>query len=233
MNPTVLEWLGVGPMTDHWPITFVLIRLVTATVLGGLVAWVYRSTRDPGDVTPSFTATLVLLSVLIAMVTQVIGDNVARAFSLVGALSIVRFRTVVRDTEDTAYVIFAVVVGMAMGAGNIVVGVVGLVVVGIAAWIMRRRGRAAIGPVADLPFELTVRLALGGDPEAVLGPTLSQHGVSRRLALVATARQGLAMDVAYRAGLGDESTAAALVTALNRLDGVQGVTLQRATATEA
>jgi hypothetical protein len=227
------HWLGIGPITDHWPITFVLIRLVTATLLGGMVAWVYRSTRDRADVAPSFTATLVLLSVLIAMVTQVIGDNVARAFSLVGALSIVRFRTVVRDTEDTAYVIFAVVVGMAMGAGNIVVGVLGLVVVGIAAWIMRRRARVALPPVADLPFELTVRLALGGDPEAVLGPTLSQHAVSRRLALVSTARQGLAMDVAYRAALGNESTAAALVTALNRLDGVQGVTLQRAPAGDA
>ena len=52
------------------------------------------------------------------MVTQVIGDNVARAFSLVGALSIVRFRTVVRDTQDTAYVIFAVAVGMAVGANH-------------------------------------------------------------------------------------------------------------------
>ena len=228
----MLEWLGIGPITDHWPITFVLIRLVTATMLGGLVAWIYRSTRDRSDVTPSLSPTLVLLAVLIAMVTQVIGDNLARAFGLVGALSIVRFRTVVRDTEDTAYVIFAVVVGMAMGAGNIVVGVIGLVVVGVAAWIMRQRGRATIRPVADLPFELTVRLALGGDPEAVLGPTLSQHRVSRRLALVATARQGLAMDVAYRAALGDESAAAALVTALNRLDGVQGVTLQRATAPE-
>lgn len=228
----MLEWLGVGPITDHWPITFVLIRLVTATMLGGLVAWIYRSTRDRSDVTPSLSPTLVLLAVLIAMVTQVIGDNLARAFGLVGALSIVRFRTVVRDTEDTAYVIFAVVVGMAMGAGNIVVGVIGLVVVGVAAWIMRQRGRATIRPVTDLPFELTVRLALGGDPEAVLGPTLSQHRVSRRLALVATARQGLAMDVAYRAALGDESAAAALVTALNRLDGVQGVTLQRATAPE-
>ena len=59
-----------------------------------------------------------LLSILIAMVTQVIGDNVARAFSLVGALSIVRFRTVVRDTVDTAFVIFAVAVGMAVGAGH-------------------------------------------------------------------------------------------------------------------
>ena len=223
----MLEWLGAGPITDHWPITHVLIRLVTATVLGSVVAWIYRSTRERTDVTPSLSATLVLLSVLIAMVTQVIGDNLARAFGLVGALSIVRFRTVVRDTEDTAYVIFAVVVGMAMGAGNILVGVVGLAVVGVAAWIMRQRGRVIVRPVTELPFELTVRLALGGDPETVLGPTLSEHRVSRRLALVATARQGLAVEISYRAALGDESAAAALVTALNRLDGVQGVTLQR------
>ena len=50
-----------------------------------------------------------LLTILIAMVTMVIGNNMARAFGLVGALSIVRFRTVVEDTRDTAFVIFAVV----------------------------------------------------------------------------------------------------------------------------
>jgi hypothetical protein len=63
------------------------------------LALIYRLTASESEVAPSFTATLVLLSILIAMVTQVIGDNVARAFSLVGALSIVRFRTVVRDTQ--------------------------------------------------------------------------------------------------------------------------------------
>jgi hypothetical protein len=79
----------------------VLGRLVAAMVLGGIVAQIYRHSRaEPAS---SFTVTLVLLAILIAMVTQVIGDNVARAFSLVGALSIVRFRTVVRDTQDTAY----------------------------------------------------------------------------------------------------------------------------------
>jgi hypothetical protein len=81
----------------------VLGRLIAAMVLGGIVAQIYRHSRaEPAS---SFTVTLVLLAILIAMVTQVIGDNVARAFSLVGALSIVRFRTVVRDTQDTAYVI--------------------------------------------------------------------------------------------------------------------------------
>ena len=59
-----------------------------------------------------------MLAIMIALVTQVVGNNAARAFSLVGALSIVRFRTVVRDIEDTAFVIFAVAIGMAAGASQ-------------------------------------------------------------------------------------------------------------------
>src|SRR5687767_4489640 len=90
----------------------VLVRLVIAMIAGGVVTLIYRFTRAADETSPSFTITLVLLSILIAMVTQVIGDNIARAFSLVGALSIVRFRTIVRDTQDTAYVIFAVGEGM-------------------------------------------------------------------------------------------------------------------------
>ena len=96
----------------------VLGRLVGAMLLGAVVAWIYKRTRPVSDTSSSLAVTLVLLSILIAMVTQVIGDNVARAFSLVGALSIVRFRTVVRDTVDTAFVIFAVAVGMAVGASH-------------------------------------------------------------------------------------------------------------------
>src|SRR5262245_1346418 len=106
----------------------VFVRLVVALILGGVVALIYRYTRKSSEIVSSFPVTLVLLSVLIAMVTQVIGDNVARAFSLVGALSIVRFRTVVRDTQDTAYVIFAVVVGMAVGAADLWVGIIGIAV---------------------------------------------------------------------------------------------------------
>ena len=87
---------GIAPLE-------VLVRLLIALALGALVAWIYRATRKSAEMSASFTVTLVLLAILIAMVTQVIGDNIARAFSLVGALLIVRFRTVVRDTQDTAY----------------------------------------------------------------------------------------------------------------------------------
>ena len=71
-------------------------------------------------------------------VALVIGNSVARAFSLVGALSIVRFRTVVDDTRDTAFVIFSVVVGMAAGAGLLFVPLLGLPLVAVTAIALDR-----------------------------------------------------------------------------------------------
>ena len=203
----------------------VLIRLLAALVLGGLVSWIYRRTRKRTEVTASFPVTLVLLSVLIAMVTQVIGDNVARAFSLVGALSIVRFRTVVRDTQDTAYVIFAVVVGMAVGANNLWVSLIGIGVVGLAAFVMMTRpGLIARSQPA---FLLNLRVGLGHDLDKLLGGTLDEHLQERELLSIATARQGVSLDVTYETRLRREGSADELVKALNRLEGVQSVQLQR------
>jgi len=203
----------------------VLVRLVIATFAGGAVTLIYRLTRAADETAPSFTVTLVLLSILIAMVTQVIGDNVARAFSLVGALSIVRFRTIVRDTQDTAYVIFAVAVGMAVGAGHPGLAVSGLGVIGLAAFAMRR-GLIAVAVRHD-PFLLNVRLGLGHDASTVLGPLFDTYLVARHLVSIATAKQGLAIELSYRAALKNEEAAGELVKALNRIDGVQGVSLER------
>jgi hypothetical protein len=204
----------------------VFVRLVLALLLGMVVAGVYRTTRPSGAVAPSFTVTLTLLCILIAMVTQVIGDNVARAFSLVGALSIVRFRTVVRDTQDTAYVIFAVAVGMAVGAANLWVAVAGIPVVAAAALLMRPADPAGAG--GGRAFRLKVRLATGGKADAVLGTTLDAHTTARLLVSATTARQGMALDLVYDVTLGAATAPDACVKALNRLDGVQDVALERA-----
>jgi uncharacterized membrane protein YhiD involved in acid resistance len=191
------------------------------------VAQIYRRARaEPAS---SFTVTLLLLSVLIAMVTQVIGDNVARAFSLVGALSIVRFRTVVRDTQDTAYVIFSVAVGMAVGAASLWVAVAGMAVVAVAAFATRRE--SAVAPASEppgvVPFRVQVRLGLGRDAAAVVTPVLDQFVQARRLIEVKTARQGVATDVSYRVVLRGEDQGHPLVAALNRIDGVMGAVLER------
>jgi uncharacterized membrane protein YhiD involved in acid resistance len=208
------------------PLT-IFLRLIIAMILGAVVALIYRRTRFASHATSSFTVTLVLLSILIAMVTQVIGDNVARAFSLVGALSIVRFRTVVRDTQDTAYVIFAVAVGMAVGAGHPWLAIAAIVVIGAAAFLMRERIAATGLAVAEDAYALQVRVGVGSDPDKLLAPTLESYLRGRRLQSVATARQGLAIDVTYKVDLRAKDVAGELVKALNRLEGVQSVTLQR------
>lgn len=201
----------------------VLLRLTVALLLGGCVGWIYRRARGAAA-SGSFLITLVLLSVLIAMVTQVIGDNVARAFSLVGALSIVRFRTVVRDTQDTAYLIFAVVVGMAVGALQLWVGVVGLGVVGLAVWGLRR---AASGGDSAPGWVLQLRLNIGLDPAAVIARVLVPAGVRADLVAVETARQGIALDAVYHLQLRAAQRPDALLQELNRIEGVQGVSLKR------
>jgi hypothetical protein len=203
----------------------VIIRLLLAAVLGGAVAWIYRRTRKGAEISSSFPVTLVLLAILIAMVTQVIGDNVARAFSLVGALSIVRFRTVVRDTQDTAYVIFAVVVGMAIGASDLWVALIGIGVVGFAAYLMM--ARAQVFSATQPAYLLSVRVGLGHDVDKLLGGTLDQHLQERELLSVSTAKQGVLLDVTYETRLLPAGSADELVKALNRLEGVQSVEFRR------
>jgi hypothetical protein len=205
----------------------IFLRLIVAMMLGAVVAFIYRRTRYASNTTSSFTVTLVLLTILIAMVTQVIGDNVARAFSLVGALSIVRFRTVVRDTQDTAYVIFAVAVGMAVGAAHPWLALGAIAVIGFAAYVMRERAGSTALALAEDPYLLQVRVGVGSDPNALLGSTLESYLRGRRLQSIATSRQGLAIDVTYKVELRSEDGAGDLVKALNRLEGVQSVTLQR------
>jgi hypothetical protein len=140
----------------------------------------------------------------------------------------VRFRTVVRDTQDTAYVIFAVATGMALGANHPLVALCGLAIVGATALLLRKRGVPIMPPPnGALPYELRVRLAIGKDADALLAPVLDEYASQRRLAAVSTARQGLSLDTTYALALRNNAHSSALVAALNRLDGVQNVELNR------
>jgi hypothetical protein len=204
----------------------VTIRLVAGLLGGIIVSWIYRATRSDLAIAPSFPGTLVLLSVLIALVIGVIGDSVARAFSLVGALSIVRFRTVVRDTQDTAYVIFAVVVGMAVGTNNFVAAIIGIGIVAAAAFITRQRPRLSAEPAEITPeFSLKVIVGLAMNLD-VLSSAAGSHIESRYLKSCRTARQGAAFEAEYIVRLRPGSSAADVLRTLNHLDGVQSVEIE-------
>ena len=209
---------------DPQSLLTIALSLVLSAIFGWAVAFVYRRSRKSVDVISSFPPTLVLLCILIAMVTQVIGDNLARAFGLVGALSIVRFRTVVRDTQDTAYVIFSVVVGMAVGAHHPWVALLGLLVVGIVAQMMKRREGTAAD--AQPAFLLNVRLAIGQSMDP-MHKVIDEFVQGRDLLSIATAKSGVALDLSYETRLRPHASANELVRALNKVEGVQGVEVQR------
>jgi hypothetical protein len=198
-----------------------LLRLAAAFVLGCVAAGIHRVTARPGPWS-GFLATLVLLSVLIAVVTLVIGNSAARAFTLVGALAIVRFRTIVEDTRDTAFVIYAVAAGMACGTGYLTAAVAATPLVLLAAWLFRPRE----GPPEDLGQRLVLRLGAEGRAEQEVLAVLAKRVPGCRLVGLATARGGSALDVTYSVPALPSEEALALVAELTRIEGVQGVELK-------
>lgn len=186
------DWLS--PLADSgvsWQV--LVIRLILAAFFGGLVGAIHRGTRDMARVSHSFPGTLALLCVLIAMVTQVIGTNVALAFSLVGALSIVRFRTAVQDTRDTAFVIFAVVNGMAIGAGQPAVAVVGTIVVGYMAFLLRDPPAHRTTMRRRL-YDVDVRLGWSPEAESLLRQMLVRLDPEAEIVEGGTAKKGALLE---------------------------------------
>lgn len=219
------EWLSDSvTFESNLTLQEVLVRLGVAVVFGGCVALTYRVSHGRHKEDASIlTATLVLLSVLIAMVSIVIGDSVARAFSLVGALSIVRFRTVVEDTRDTAFVIFAVIVGMGAGAGMFLAPLAGIPLVALVAIGMSRMPST---PLQQVEAKLVIRLGLGHDPRQRLEPVFARYLISTRITGTSTARQGTALELTYIVRLREENDLPDLVSELNRQEGVQSVEAQ-------
>ena len=213
------DWFAEAFPSDeelHWE--NILIRLVAALVVGALVTVVYRATRKRHLASGDLSQTLVLLAVVIAMITLAIGNNAARAFSLVGALAIVRFRSVVEDPRDTAFVILAVAVGLAVGAGFIWVPLAGLPIAGLVAWVFSAADSRSHSAAA--PCRVTLRTEPSCPPGAA-AEALARHLVDIRPRRVETVKKGTLVEQSWTR-LRSGSDAHALVGALQALPGFVG-----------
>ncbi len=226
----MLDWFtDSSPSTVPISASVMAIRLIAACLFGFLVAASYRLHRHPTPVPATFPLTLVLLSILIAMVMQVIDDRVARAFSLVGALSIVRFRTVLDETQDIAFVIFAVVVGMAAGTGAIGVAAIGSVVM-IGTLALARLPFFGKSPhrVAQEAHEanLTLRMSIGTDYQRTVVPMLDANLSSYRLISAETARGGSVLEWTYSVRFRPDTPVSATIERCSKVEGIQSVEIK-------
>lgn len=94
-----------------------ILTMVTSFILGVLISLTYMKTCSKSGYSQSFALTLVLVPTVISIIILLIGSNVARAFSLAGAFSIIRFRSAPGDSKDISYVLFTMAAGLACGVG--------------------------------------------------------------------------------------------------------------------
>ena len=222
------EWItSVSPELDA-ALPTLAIRLLLAWLCGWIVAMLARSKRPVGS--DSLTLTLVLMSILISMATQIIGDNIARAFSLVGALSIVRFRTAVPATRDVAFVLAAVIVGMAIGAGQYWVTVVGLLTIALATQFNTPASDETESPANNSDTSNAWRLTIRVGLHAASGweSELAKLTESFQLISAETARRGGALELAYEYQPRKGIDAGMIVSDLNALPTVESASANRA-----
>ncbi len=124
-NASLADWFA-DQLNNFTPVN-VLLGLLLALVCGIVISIVYKATYRGVLYSPSFSLTLILVCLVTAPVVMAIGSNVYLSMGMVGALSIVRFRTAVKDPLDTAYMFWSITMGILIGANAWAVVVVALI----------------------------------------------------------------------------------------------------------
>lgn len=199
--------------------THIVLNLLASLVLGLLIALVYRRTHHGISYYQGFVVSLIFVAVISCGAIMVIGSSIARAFGLVGALSVIRYRTVVKDTRDASFIFLSLVTGFASGSGNFVIGTLTVAcVLALALVVYRFR----FGVIKEHDFILTFsfprQTAAATAPYLeVLGRLCERHTLLHTEAVQDDPVLLLTFDVSLKEGI-DSS---ALVQALATVPGVR------------
>lgn len=210
-------------LTRNLPsLQIVAFHLLAAFALAKPIAWVYVWTHHGVSYSRAFVQAIVLLAMLVAAVMLAIGDSMARAFGLFGALALIRFRTPIKDSRDTVFLFAAVVVGITVGVQNLplAVGVTALVLL-TAAYMHGIRFGARTG--SDAVLRLTV--APAGEQRGLLQQVLAHYCRSTELLSARDLSDAGQLELAYRIRLHERDAADSLVADASRVAGARDVLL--------
>ena len=113
----MLESIITSTTGESFTLANSLIIIGSSIILGLIISLAYLKTHKKDGYTPNFIISLIMLPTIISIIILLVGNNVARAFSLAGAFSIIRFRSAPGDTKDISYIFFTLAVGLACGMG--------------------------------------------------------------------------------------------------------------------
>ncbi|MBV9869718.1 MAG: DUF4956 domain-containing protein [Frankiaceae bacterium] len=200
-----------------------------ATILGGtfglclVIAWIYKGTHRGLSYSQSFQFSLVIIGMLSAAVMMVARVGILNALGILGVFALVRFRTIVKDTKDMAYVLFVLVIGLAMGTKEyslalLTTGAVGLVV------LVLTRLNFGVSKRHDSVLRVTNYADDGTALDAATVET-ALRGVSDSFSLLSANVQGGQVELTYGVRPKRSTTATAVLQAITQLDGADNVEL--------
>lgn len=172
-----------------------LIVLVASIILGLILSLVYMYTNKKKGYVPSFIVTLLMLPVIISIIILLVGNNVARAFSLAGAFSIIRFRSNPGDPKDLSYVFSTLAVGLACGMGYVGYAAIFTVVLSLLLIVVQKIG---YGEAKTKSMKLKILVPENLNYEEVFDDILDEYTVNWKLEAVKTKEFGALFQVIYQ-----------------------------------
>jgi len=179
---------------DTLTLVTMLEALGASLILGFIISLVYIRTHKEEGYSAGFTVTLIMLPAIISIIIMLIGNNVARAFSLAGAFSLIRFRSAPGDPKDIAYVFFTLAVGLACGMGYLVCGAIFAVVLCLLMILLQS---LKFGKPKSLSMLLKIAIPEDLNFQGLFDDILERYTNSWSLKRVKTADFGTIFEVIY------------------------------------
>lgn len=198
-----------------------LLQLVIAFLAGLLIAWTYRRTHRGFSYSQSFATTLVLLTAIAALIFIFIKDNVAVAIGIFGAFSIIRFRTAVKEPRDTAFVFFALAIGLGVGVNLLSEAVLGcLAVTGIILLLDHLNLGSKQQFEYLINFKLNTEQGKMEDHQNLFDQLVKRHD------LISVATVNHELEISYHATL--KGSVSNFIAKLDKLSGIKDINLVQA-----
>ncbi|MFI7306922.1 DUF4956 domain-containing protein [Micromonospora aurantiaca] len=212
----------VQDLSGTFSIGDIAIALSLSFVLSAMISWVYRFTHRNVSYSQSYVQTLVILGMLIALIMLVVGSNIARAFALVGALSVVRFRNAIKETRDVGFIFLVMGVGMAAGTRFYTLAIVAAVAISLIIVVMYRFNWFASSVQRQV---VKVQVPPDGNYTASVQDVLIAHTSEFELVSMESIRGGALTELMYTVRLKKGHEPGDLINALGERTGGQRVTV--------
>lgn len=216
MDELIREMERFKDLTSAFTLTDVGIVLTLSCFLSLATGTIYRFTHRGTSYSQSFAQTLVLMGMVTALIMLIVGSNIARAFSLVGALSVIRFRNAVKETRDVAYMFLTMAIGMACGTRFYLLATFATAVLCAVLVAMFKMDIFAKRVVERL---LRVRIPAGASAEELLEPVFRALASDSRLVAIETIAGGTLQEAVYTVVLERNTTPQAFLDAVLRVNG--------------